>query len=110
MGEAATTPWTIGDEIRRARKHARMDQATLAEAVGVSRQTVSSWECDRTEPSITEYRRIAQATGADWLLAQNWKQMSYGRHLALVPPILGQLELELDVEGLLSPEALKSGS
>ena len=44
--------------------------AILAAIVGVTRQTVSRWENDKHDPSISQWRLIAQATGAWWMLRQ----------------------------------------
>ena len=46
-----------------------MDQGDLAELVGVSRATMSSWEHGHTEPNATQFVRIARATGVstEWL-------------------------------------------
>src|SRR5580700_10268255 len=40
-----------GAIIRRARKHLRMTQQQLADKVGVSRNTVDSWENGRSKPT-----------------------------------------------------------
>lgn len=42
----------IGKQIRKLRKTRNMKQYEIGELVGVSTQTVSSWEVNRTEPSI----------------------------------------------------------
>ena len=42
---------SLGQRIRNARKAKGMTQEQLASALYVSRQTVSSWENDRSEPS-----------------------------------------------------------
>lgn len=41
---------TIGGRIRHLRKISRKSQQKLADELHVSQKTVSSWECDRTEP------------------------------------------------------------
>lgn len=43
--------WTLGDRIRRARRHAGMDRLELAEKLGVSRAAVGYWENDRSQPA-----------------------------------------------------------
>jgi transcriptional regulator with XRE-family HTH domain len=66
--------WTIGDRITKARKTAGMRRVEdLAARIGAHRNTVSSWENDRTVPSLEAMRRIAVATGAPlgWLLGLN---------------------------------------
>lgn len=57
----------LGDVIRRARLNAGLDQEPLAEKVGVSRATVSNWERGVSEPGVSQLRRIAEATGAEYL-------------------------------------------
>ena len=61
---------SIGQEVRMARTQAGLDQGQLAAIVGVTRQTVSRWENDKHDPSISQWRLIAQATGAWWMLRQ----------------------------------------
>ena len=55
----------IGDHIRTYRIQAGCSQASLAEKVGVSQNTISSWETGRTEPSRSDTRKIAQALSVD---------------------------------------------
>ena len=61
--------WTLVDRLRKSRLLADLDQGQLAEAIGVSRNTVSNWETGRSEPTATHFIRWAQATGVtlDWL-------------------------------------------
>ena len=42
----------IGKQIRKLRKTRNMKQYEIGELLGVSTQTVSSWEVNRTEPNI----------------------------------------------------------
>jgi len=53
----------IGDNIKRLRQQKNMTQGELAEAIHVKRQTVSSWEVNRTEPNIGIVELIAAALG-----------------------------------------------
>lgn len=53
----------IGDNIKRMRQQKNMTQGELAEAIHVKRQTVSSWEVNRTEPNIGIVELIASALG-----------------------------------------------
>ncbi|WP_230101281.1 helix-turn-helix transcriptional regulator, partial [Microbacterium sp. Bi98] len=61
--------WTLEVRLRKSRIMADLEQAQIAEAIGVSRNTVSNWETGRSEPSATFFVRWAQATGVtlDWL-------------------------------------------
>lgn len=81
-------PFHVGDEIRKARMDARMEQAELARQVGVSRPLVSKWERNKSEPTISQFRAIARVTNARWLLQQALK-------LKLLPGAgLAELDLE----------------
>ena len=51
----------IGDNIKRIRKQRNMTQEELAEAIHVKRQTVSSWEINRTEPNMGAVELLAHA-------------------------------------------------
>ena len=55
----------IGDKIRQHRTRAGCSQAWLADKVGVSQNTISSWETGRTEPSRADARKVAQALSID---------------------------------------------
>lgn len=50
----------IGDNIKRIRTARGITQAQLADRVGVSEKTVSSWEVNRTEPSYAYMVSIAK--------------------------------------------------
>ena len=51
----------VGDNIRKIRKSRNMTQAELAEICHVRRQTVSSWEVNRTEPDMGTVELLAEA-------------------------------------------------
>ncbi len=61
----------LGDKITYARKKAGMSQIDLADALGVSRQSVSKWETEEANPDITKLSAIAKAlnVSTDWLLS-----------------------------------------
>lgn len=61
--------FTLGDRIRRARTHKRLEQADVAKALSVSRSLVSMWERDLSEPRVSQVREIAELTGVpeSWL-------------------------------------------
>ena len=48
----------IGSKIRQSRKEAKITQEQAAEALGVSRQTISNWENEKSYPDI-----IARTSG-----------------------------------------------
>ena len=49
----------LSGRIKELRKQAKISQETLAEKVGVSRQTVTKWETDRGEPGIANLIQLA---------------------------------------------------
>ncbi len=51
----------IGDNIKKIREMRNMSQRELAEAVFVKRQTISSWEVNRTEPNMGAIELLAAA-------------------------------------------------
>lgn len=44
---------SLGSNIRSKRKSLKLSQEYVAEALGVSRQAVSKWETNQSEPSTT---------------------------------------------------------
>ncbi len=54
---------SIGDNIFATRQAANMTQERLAEAVGVSRQTVAKWESGETSPDLEHAAALAEALG-----------------------------------------------
>lgn len=63
--------WTLQDRIRKARGHAGLNQSTLAEAIGVSTNSVNRWEKGERNPTQESLESIAQATGVplSWFYA-----------------------------------------
>lgn len=61
---------TIGDRLRTARENKELDQATLAEKVGIVTRTLQRWEKGEQVPDGVALTRIAKATGVQpsWLL------------------------------------------
>ncbi len=51
---------TTGENIRKYREQKKASQEEMAQALNVTRQTVSSWETGRTEPDLDTLHRIAQ--------------------------------------------------
>lgn len=116
---AAPIPFvTLGEEIRKARIDAHMDQQQLATALGVSRPLVSKWERNRSEPTATQFRRLAELTNAPWLLGGLYSHFQTGANpakakfhtlgrrrddLQAVPIAPGQLQI-----GFNKPPALAS--
>lgn len=53
----------IGDKLRKARQALGQTQEQVAEAVGVSRQTVSNWETGRSLPDVLSVIRLSDLYG-----------------------------------------------
>ena len=51
------------DKIMQARKKAGMSQIDLADAMGVSRQSVSKWETGEANPEIGKLAQLARTLG-----------------------------------------------
>ncbi|MBO4697190.1 MAG: helix-turn-helix transcriptional regulator [Lachnospiraceae bacterium] len=51
----------VGKNIARLRKEAGMTQEELAEKLSVTRQAVSGWERERTEPDLDMVQKAAQS-------------------------------------------------
>lgn len=49
--------------IAAARTNARLTQKEFAAAVGVSLATVNNWESGKTEPTLSQLRRISEISG-----------------------------------------------
>lgn len=60
---------TLAGRLRRARLIAGLEQAELAQLLGVARTSVSNYERGRHEPGASTFVHWAQATGTslDWL-------------------------------------------
>lgn len=52
---------SIGDNIKKWRELRNLKQSELAELIGVSDKTVSSWEINRTEPKMGMVEKISTA-------------------------------------------------
>lgn len=55
---------TVGERIRQAREHSGLTQAALAEAAGISDETISRIERGAYEPAVSTLVAIARALGA----------------------------------------------
>ena len=49
----------IGKNLKKFRQSAGLTQQELADRLGLSRPTISSWEVNRTEPSMNDVQKIA---------------------------------------------------
>ena len=48
----------FGDNLKRIRKKTKITQEDLAEKVGVSRQSVSKWECSEAYPEMKNILKL----------------------------------------------------
>lgn len=53
----------IGDKLKTLRKGRKLTQAELAERLGVTRCTVSNYECGRRSPHLSELKRFSEYFG-----------------------------------------------
>jgi ribosome-binding protein aMBF1 (putative translation factor) len=63
--------WTLGECIRKARRHAGMkNQADLAAAIHVDTSLVSKWESGTREPKLSQIAEIERVCGVPekWIL------------------------------------------
>lgn len=62
----------LGEKILSARKKAGLSQVDLADALGVSRQSVSKWETGEANPEIGKLPELARLldVSTDWLLSE----------------------------------------
>ena len=66
---------TFGEKIREARKKLNMSQDDLAEKIGVSRRTITSWETGRALPRTRNvYEKLSEALNTSGLLSLSWNQ------------------------------------
>ena len=54
----------IGSKIRQSRTEAGLTQEQAAEALGVSRQTISNWENERSYPDILSVLRMSSLSSS----------------------------------------------
>lgn len=50
----------LGNNLFQARKKVGLSQETVAEKLGVSRQTISKWETDESIPDIYQSKKLAK--------------------------------------------------
>lgn len=85
----------MGDRLRKAREHTELDASAFAEMIGVSRDSIRSYERGITRPRRPVLAAWAVATGypVDWLVTgcppgdSNPEPADYGRPPAPVIPI-----------------------
>lgn len=85
--EAGTIPvWTQPDRLRKAREHAGLSQDQLADRVGISRRSVSTYEANGTSkrPVLLAWALVC-GVPLSWLLPRlDSNQQPAGKRLTLV--------------------------
>lgn len=61
---------SLGERVALARKQAGLSQEQLGDKLGVSRQAISKWESDQTNPDVAYVAQMCRLLGvsSDWLL------------------------------------------
>ena len=77
----------IGDKLKQERNEAGYSQEVLAERIGVSRQTVSNWENNRSYPDIGSVLRLSDLYGIslDELLKEDTNMRKHVEETANLP-------------------------
>jgi transcriptional regulator with XRE-family HTH domain len=84
----------LGSRIRLARTTARMTITGLAERIGVSRDSLSDYENEKTDPPASVIRKIAEEldTSADWLLFGDTRRKFDGKPRKPFAPVLEMIK------------------
>lgn len=63
----------LGEKISLSRKKQGLSQLDLADALGVSRQSISKWETEESKPDISKLPALAKVlhVSIDWLLSED---------------------------------------
>ena len=87
MEHMNTPTWTFQDRLRKAREHAGMTQSELAEATGVSLNSLNRYEKGQRSPANDVVSAIAQATNIplEWFYQDDTAQLTAGSP-DLLPP------------------------
>ena len=80
MAETTVPEWTLPWRLQRSLAHADMTVEDMAEELGVSRQTISRWLNERSDPRISYLKLWALRTGVPlgWLLSGGLEDAFYG--------------------------------
>ena len=73
----------IGSKIRKSRVDAKLTQEQAAEALGISRQTISNWENEKSYPDIVSVLKMSDLyqVSLDYLLKGESSMSSYMDYL-----------------------------
>ena len=76
---------SIGSTIKRLRQEKKITQEELAECLGITSKAVSQWECDRTDPNISQIPALCRFfdVSSDELLGINVDQKNAQRDALL---------------------------
>ena len=86
----------LGEKLKEARTKAGLKQEELAQTIGVSRQTVSNWENNRSYPDIASVMKLSNLYGLslDELLKEDKKVQEHFENKAAKTKRFWQLALE----------------
>lgn len=92
---------SIGDNIKKWREIRNLKQAELAEIVGVSDKTVSSWEINRTEPKMGMVEKISVALNCKKTdIIGNDEHLSHPSKKRTIINVLGRVAAGIPIEAI----------
>ena len=65
---------TFGENLQRLRKEKGLSQEDVAQALFVSRQTISKWETDKAEPGVDNLKALARLYGVSLDRLMMWEK------------------------------------
>jgi transcriptional regulator with XRE-family HTH domain len=103
----AESPAELAKRVAAARLHAGLTQAELAEASGVTDETISRIERGRYEPAVSTLFRLAEALdiSLDQLAGETDRPRAAARPRARLSPLVRRLHARID---LLPPDAQRA--
>lgn len=86
----------LGKNIQHFRKYANLTQQELADKVGVSRATISSWEVDRTEPSMEDVKKMASVLDCTLndIIGNSKEDLIKDRNIQIILSLVQKLDSE----------------
>ncbi len=73
----------VSESIKELRKKSNMTQEELAESLSVTRQAVSNWETDKTQPDIETLKQLAKIFEVDVERIIYGKSSKYNVHFSV---------------------------
>lgn len=95
MTDMMIPTWTTAERIRKARHHAGLSSAQLAERIGVGERTIRNYESGYTSPRPAALRLISVATGVPIVWLTEGEVGEHGPTWNDVIPGQGQFLLDL---------------